>query len=100
MKMSTIPLCIVLSFLFSCSSQNNACEDVILASEQIQDCQALQRKITQASNQPFLRTELERRYQKDCINTRYYRDEHQQAVCGNKENINAIKNSVIEERDQ
>jgi hypothetical protein len=66
----------------SCSFNDNQCEDVTLASEQIQACQSLQKKIAQAKGKPILRTELERRYQQDCIDVRYYRDDHQTAVCG------------------
>lgn len=83
----------VLALILSgCAVHENACEDVTLASEQVQECQALQRKITQAKDRPVIRTELERRYQQDCIEIRFYRDEHQQAVCGNKKSIEAIKN--------
>jgi hypothetical protein len=61
---------------------DNECEDVTLAAEQIQACQSLQKQITQAKDQPIIRTELERRYQQDCIDVRYYRDGHQTALCG------------------
>lgn len=68
----------------ACSSSNNSCEDVTLASEQVQQCQALHKQIINAKNKPVIRTELERRYQQDCIDIRYYRDDKQAAVCGNK----------------
>ncbi|MCJ8271787.1 MAG: hypothetical protein MJK04_20615 [Psychrosphaera sp.] len=58
-----------------------------MASEQIQECQSLQRQITNSKNQPIKRTELERRYQVDCIDIRYYRDDKQVAICGNKHQI-------------
>lgn len=77
--------------LLGCAAQESACEDVTLASEQVQECQILQRKITATKNQPIVRTELERRYQQDCIDIRFYRDEHQEAICGNKKSIDAIK---------
>lgn len=75
---------VVLLFISGCSSSNDACEDVTLASEQVQQCQSLHKQIIDAKNQPLLRTELERRYQQDCIDIRYYRDDKQSAVCGNK----------------
>jgi len=76
-----------------CATQENACEDITLASEQIKQCQSLQRKITNAKDRPIIRTELERQYQNDCIDIRYYRDDKQPAICGNKKNIEqAIKN--------
>ncbi|SEK95209.1 hypothetical protein SAMN05216262_10478 [Colwellia chukchiensis] len=70
--------------LFSACSSNVSCEDVRLASEQIQQCQALQKQISNAKNKPLIRTELERRYQQDCVDIRYYRDDKQAGVCGNK----------------
>ncbi|MCI2282817.1 hypothetical protein L3081_04605 [Colwellia sp. MSW7] len=80
--------------LMGCSSSNDACEDVTLASEQIQQCQILQRQIVNAKGQPLIRTELERRYQQDCIDVRYYRDEKQQAICGNKHKTEEIKKKM------
>lgn len=77
----------VVLLLSGCSSSNNACEDVAVASDQVKQCQSLQRQIVQAKNKPIIRTELERRYEQDCVNLRYYRDDHQGAICGNKEKI-------------
>mgnify|MGYP003627735833 CR=1 FL=1 len=45
----------------ACSSNNNSCEDVTLASEQVQQCQSLHKQIINAKNKPLMRTELERR---------------------------------------
>lgn len=70
-----------------CSSHVNVCEDIAVASEQVQQCQSLQRQIVQAKGKPILRTELERRYEQDCTNLRYYRDDQQNAICGNKGKI-------------
>ncbi|MFT5755731.1 MAG: hypothetical protein ACI9LM_000443 [Alteromonadaceae bacterium] len=76
-----------------CATPEKACEDITLVSEQIQQCQSLQRQITNAKGRPIIRTELERQYQSDCIDIRYYRDDKQSAICGNKESIEqAIKN--------
>ena len=86
--------------LSACSSQDNACEDITLASEQIQQCQALQRQIVNAKGKPLIRTELERRYQNDCIDVRYYRDEKQTAICGNKHRKDEIINKAQEEAKQ
>jgi len=77
--------------LSACSSSNNACEDVTLASEQVQQCQSLHKQIVNAKNKPIIRTELERRYQQDCIDIRYYRDDKQVGVCGNKEEIEELR---------
>lgn len=73
--------------LSACSSNNNSCEDVTLASEQVQQCQSLHKQIIEAKNKPIIRTELERRYQQDCIDIRYYRDDKQAGVCGNKAEV-------------
>jgi len=75
---------IIAATLTSCSSYENVCEDVTLASEQIKQCQTLHRQIIQAKGRPLIRTELERRYQQDCLDLRYHRDEQQAAICGNK----------------
>lgn len=83
--------------LASCSSNDDACEDITLASEQIQQCQALHRQIVNAKGQPLIRTELERRYQQDCIDIRYYRDEKQSAICGNKHKTEEIKETMVKE---
>ncbi len=91
---STIGLVLVLA---GCSSNDDACEDITLASEQIQQCQVLHRQIINAKGQPLIRTELERRYQQDCIDVRYYRDEKQSAICGNKHKTEEIKNNMNRE---
>lgn len=83
--------------LTGCSSNNNICEDITLASEQIQQCQALHRQIVNAKGKTLIRTELERRYQQDCIDIRYYRDEKQSAICGNKDRVEDIKKSARKE---
>ncbi len=84
MKLSLFSVGCFLVGLTGCSSNDAVCEDITLASEQIQQCQALHRQIVNAKGKPLIRTELERRYQQDCIDIRYYRDEKQVAICGNK----------------
>jgi len=83
--------------LTGCSSNDNTCEDITLASEQIQQCQILHRQIINAKGKPLIRTELERRYQQDCIDIRYYRDEKQTAICGNKHRVEEIRNIAEQE---
>lgn len=79
--------------LSGCALSEDACEDVTLASEQIQQCQVLQRQISNAKGKPLIRTELERRYQKNCIDVRYYRDGKQAPICTDKKLLkNEIKN--------
>lgn len=89
----------VITLLASCSSVENACEDVTLASEQIQECQALHKQIINAKS-VIVRTELDRRYQQDCVEIRYYRDEKQAAICGNKHKIKEVIKSVEAESEQ
>ncbi|MCJ8318969.1 MAG: hypothetical protein MJK12_05005 [Colwellia sp.] len=91
-----LPLVITLA---ACSSSDDVCEDITLASEQIQDCQYLQRQITSAKGQPLVRTELERRYQQDCIDIRYYRDSQQAAICGNKHKLDEIREELKKEEN-
>lgn len=90
----------VVTFLASCSSSENACEDVTLASEQIQECQALHKRIINSKGDVLFRTELERRYQQDCIDIRYYRDEKQAAICGNKHKIKEVNQAAKAEAKQ
>mgnify|MGYP000648653532 CR=1 FL=1 len=94
---TTLPLTAVLA---GCATSDNVCEDITLASEQIHACQALQRQITNAKGQPLKRTELERRYQQDCVDIRYYREEQQDAICGNKEKLGEIKEELQKEENQ
>ena len=90
----------VLTFITiaGCSTTENACEDITTASEQVQECQLLQRQIANSKDRPLMRTELERRYQMDCVDIRYYRDDKQGAICGNKhkveDTIHAVKEDV------
>jgi hypothetical protein len=92
-----LPISVLLA---SCSSSSDTCEDITLASEQIQECQVLHRKIINAKGDVLIRTELERRYQQDCIDIRYYRDDRQAAICGNKQKIEEAKREVIIEAKQ
>lgn len=90
----------LITLLSSCSSSDNVCEDITLATEQIQECQSLQKRIVTARNAKsdiIMRTELERRYQQNCVDIRYYRDGKQAAICGNKHKINEIRESAAEE---
>ena len=91
-----LAILLVILLLSACSSSDDACEDITLATEQIQACQALHHQIIKTKGQPLLRTELERRYQQDCIDMRYYRDEQQVAICGNKKKIEQREEELIE----
>jgi hypothetical protein len=70
--------------LVGCVASKNACEDITLATEEARQCQALQRQINEAQGKPLIRTELERRYQKDCVDVRFYRDDKQPNICESK----------------
>ncbi len=100
MKQPLYITCLAAFAIAGCSSNDNACEDITLASEQIQQCQALHRQIVNAKGQPLIRTELERRYQQDCIDVRYYRDEKQPAICGNKHHAEQIIEAAQQEANQ
>lgn len=83
---STFSLSTIFIVLSACSSKSeNTCEDVTLVEEQVQACQTLHRNIVKTKNSPLIRTELERRYQQDCIDIRFYRDEQKNASCDSKE---------------
>jgi len=74
--------------LSSCAFNDSVCEDITLASEQVQACDVLQKQIRNTKDKPLIRTELERRYQKNCIDIRYYRDDQEAAKCGVAEKKN------------
>lgn len=100
MKQPLYITCLAVFAIAGCASNDNVCEDITLASEQIQQCQALHRQIINAKGQPIIRTELERRYQQDCIDIRYYRDEKQLAICGNKHREEQILDTAQQEAKQ
>ena len=64
-----------------CATQIQVCEDVVVKAEQVQQCLNLQRQIVNAKGKPIVRTELERRYQLDCVEVRYYRDDQKSDNC-------------------
>ncbi|GAA5134061.1 hypothetical protein [Thalassotalea piscium] len=94
MNIKTLCGVAIFSAISGCANQSNPCEDIRMANEQLKQCEILQKQITQAAGKPILRTELERRYQESCIDIRYYRDEHQDAICGNKEEMKKIEKSI------
>jgi len=81
---STMIIATFTIILAGCAASKNACEDITLASEEARQCQALQRQIDEAKGKPLIRTELERRYQKDCVDVRFYRDDKQPKICESK----------------
>jgi len=96
-----LPLATSMAILLAgCSSSDDACEEITLASEQVHECQMLHKKIVNAKGQPLVRTELERRYETDCIDVRYYRDEKQLAICGNKQRGTEIRELAEKESQQ
>ncbi len=82
--LSIIMLSTFTTLLAGCAASKNACEDITLATEEARQCQALQRQIDEAKGKPLIRTELERRYQKDCVDVRFYRDDKQPKICESK----------------
>ncbi|WP_371188201.1 hypothetical protein [Thalassotalea maritima] len=86
----TVPL-VIMTCLTACSTgQQDACEDVVYTAEQRQHCTSLQRQISNAKNNLIKRTELERRYQKDCIDIRYYRDDKTDQRCNNQTSVDEV----------
>ncbi|MDN3653609.1 hypothetical protein QWY77_12725 [Thalassotalea ponticola] len=63
------------------SSDNYGCEDIVFNEEQRQYCAHLQQQIKDADGQPIIRTELERRYEQDCVDIRYFRDDKRDERC-------------------
>ncbi|WP_206483378.1 hypothetical protein [Thalassotalea sp. G2M2-11] len=100
MKLVNVTVSSAMVLLSSCATQENVCEDITIANEQLQQCQVLQKQIAKAKDRPIIRTELERRYQTDCVDVRYYRDEHQEAICGNKQQLEQLKQKGDNSSDQ
>lgn len=76
---------ILCSTLSACAFQDTPCEDITIISNQLEQCAQLHRQIISAKGNPIARTELERRYQLDCVESRYYRDAHGGKACSSKE---------------
>lgn len=83
--MKQILVCLSFTLLAGCTMLKPACEDLKAIAEQVNECKALQKQIVQTKNKPILRTELERRYQLNCVDVRYYRDEHESGICAEKD---------------
>lgn len=67
--------------------QPDPCDEIVFSSEQQAECSHLQRQIVNAKNEPIKRTELQRRYELDCVNLRYYRDDMTSERCANKASV-------------
>ncbi|SES65808.1 hypothetical protein [Thalassotalea agarivorans] len=94
----TLFIAATVATIAACSSNENACEDVNVQHQQIQHCQSLQRQIDNAKDQPLRRTELERRFEQDCVDIRFYRDDKQPAICENKEEAKAFVEKQKQEK--
>lgn len=70
--------------------QPDPCDEITFSSEQQSECSNLQRQIVNAKNEPIKRTELQRRYELDCVNLRYYRDDMSSDRCENPESVDVI----------
>ena len=79
--MKYISLCSGIFITLSGCANQAPCEDITLASEQYQACQQLEKQISALKNKPLMRSELQRRYQQNCLDFRYYRNEHQRKNC-------------------
>jgi hypothetical protein len=84
MKITLLLLTVV--GLSGCAASNQVCEDVTEVAEQMKACEILQHQIAGLSNHPLMKTELERRYQKECTEMRYYRSDKNPVICQNKDN--------------
>ena len=77
--------------------QPDPCEEIVFSSEQQAECSNLQRQIVNAKNKPIIRTELQRRYELDCVDLRYYRDDMTLERCENKENKENVEQLIKDE---
>ncbi|TLU67170.1 hypothetical protein FE810_02480 [Thalassotalea litorea] len=85
-------------FLVACSSSDgDNCDDIRISSEQQNECLSLKKQIDNARGQPILRTELERRYEQDCLNLRYYRDDQVVERCQNQQEVEEVRKEAEQE---
>ncbi|QOL26031.1 hypothetical protein LP316_01610 [Thalassotalea sp. LPB0316] len=76
-----IALCLTTAFLAGCSTTPERCEDPQEVEKQVQQCNLLRKQMQEAKGQPMRLQELERRFQTDCVESRYYRDNYEDKVC-------------------
>ncbi|GLX83115.1 hypothetical protein [Thalassotalea eurytherma] len=81
-----IALCVTTAVLAGCSATKGGCEDVSEVNKQIQQCKLLHKQMSEAKGQPMRLQELERRYQTDCVESRFYKDDYKTKSCGEKRN--------------
>jgi hypothetical protein len=85
----------LIALLAGCATKEQACEDVTLVVEQTKQCQSLNKQMKEHEKHTLIWTELQRRYQQDCIDGRYYRNDKQDAICENKNNIEKVEDKKI-----
>ena len=69
--------------LGGCASQSNLCEDILEVKAQEQQCEVLQKAIRNPKN-PQMALTARQRFENECVNFRYYRDEYD-TICKGKE---------------
>lgn len=52
------------------------CERISEINQQVKQCEQLQKQINSLKDKPLRRAPLEERYQADCVDLRFYRDQH------------------------
>ncbi|GGF56853.1 hypothetical protein [Alteromonas lipolytica] len=68
-----------LQALTGCASQSNLCEDILEIKAQNQQCKVLQKAIQNPKN-PQMALTARQRYENECVNFRFYRDDYD-TVC-------------------
>ncbi|MDC8830991.1 hypothetical protein [Alteromonas gilva] len=71
------------SWLTGCASQSTLCEDIMEVKAQAQQCKVLEQAIRNPKN-PQMALTARQRYEAECENFRYYRDDYD-TICKNGE---------------
>ncbi|NVK58199.1 MAG: hypothetical protein HWE26_21605 [Alteromonadaceae bacterium] len=71
------------SWLIGCASQSKLCEDIMEVKAQAQQCKVLEQAMRNPKN-PQMALTARQRYETECENFRYYRDDYD-TICKNGE---------------
>ena len=82
-SLSLVSVC-SLSILSGCSSTDLPCEEILEVKQQRQECEKL-RKTMSRTSYPQQAPTAKLRYEEECLNLRYYRDEYD-TICQKNEN--------------
>ncbi|KXI30739.1 hypothetical protein [Paraglaciecola hydrolytica] len=85
---------VLMSFLLAglnaCASKDNPCEEILEVKRQVQQCEQW-RKVMNNNNYPQQAMTAKKRYEQECQDLRYYRDDYDTICKGNETPIGKSK---------